>query len=215
MCGEKRRKVCSRLCNVGSPPHVRGKAEVDITEWPQNRITPACAGKRRCKAAFCVWSWDHPRMCGEKTLYSGMHRVVLGSPPHVRGKGAVDFDLRHCIGITPACAGKRKELQEAVTGGKDHPRMCGEKLAARASGKPMEGSPPHVRGKGSALRMPHSFSGITPACAGKSTLERAIAHNEWDHPRMCGEKHTGKRSCGTCLGSPPHVRGKVRHRVTQ
>ena len=45
--------------------------------------------------------WN-PRMGGEKTLYSGMQRVVLGSPPHGRGKAGNVAALVVVLGITPA-----------------------------------------------------------------------------------------------------------------
>ena len=68
VCGEKKVMRGAKDKRMGSPPHVRGKAQ-DLTDrQPVCWITPACAGKRRCKAAFCAWFWDHPRMCGEKLV---------------------------------------------------------------------------------------------------------------------------------------------------
>ena len=67
MCGEKNRQQTGQLCNLGSPPHVRGKA------WPNSAynglqgITPACAGKRAILFRLLSLPRDHPRMCGEKT----------------------------------------------------------------------------------------------------------------------------------------------------
>ena len=71
------------------------------------------------------------------------------------------------------------------------------------------GSPPRMRGKvrsasRSALRI-----GITPACAGKRAAHSFQAVPPWDHPRMCGEKHTKGLTRPRGGGSPPHVRGKV------
>ena len=66
MCGEKASFVLVVWSRAGSPPHVRGKG-AGFTFVPLIlRITPACAGKRRCKAASVWLYWDHPRMCGEK-----------------------------------------------------------------------------------------------------------------------------------------------------
>ena len=48
MCGEKRDWVGFRKRMQGSPPHVRGKAEQSQGTPGTPRITPACAGKRRC-----------------------------------------------------------------------------------------------------------------------------------------------------------------------
>ena len=68
MCGEKSATYSPFSHKIGSPPHVRGKDFDGDIGSIHIRITPACAGKRRCKAAFCAWFWDHPRMCGEKRI---------------------------------------------------------------------------------------------------------------------------------------------------
>ena len=52
----------------------------------------------------------------------------------------------------------------------------------------MKGSPPRVRGKGNLEEMPFVISGITPACAGKSIIQRRNTYHGQDHPRVCGEK---------------------------
>ena len=74
---------------------------------------------------------DHPRVCGEKAPRHLALCCILGSPPRVRGKA------RHLVrgavkrGITPACAGKREPPPAFRACGRDHPRVCGEKRAAR------------------------------------------------------------------------------------
>ena len=51
------------------------------------------------------------------------------------------------------------------------------------------GSPPRMRGKASSLRRRRSISR--------------------DHPRVCGEKQTGRRVLSLQEGSPPRMRGKA------
>lgn len=127
VCGEKVGGISARSCCMGSPPHVRGKAQ-DLTDrQPVCWITPACAGKRRCKAAFCAWFWDHPRMCGEKASHSATLFGVGGSPPHVRGKVGRTLYLVAGERITPAYAGKSFLQRTAQCRCQDHPRVCGEK----------------------------------------------------------------------------------------
>ena len=65
--------------------------------------------------------------------------------------------------------------------------------------------------RGKALRgfQVHVDAGITPACAGKSFRPIWGVEKTPDHPRMCGEKNTKKKSGNKATGSPPHVRGKV------
>ena len=168
MCGEKRPLFCRGLALAGSPPHVRGKDIRVEGMTAKERITPACAGKSRDAHRAQDCSRDHPRMCGEKTLYIGIGRTVVGSPPRVRGKGARPEGDPPLSGITPACAGKSAGCQSRRQGIQDHPRMCGEKLRIR----------------------PRTLFGfrITPACAGKSIACRVVERFTWDHPRMCGEK---------------------------
>ena len=122
------------------------------------------------------------------------------------------FQFRHRI--TPACAGKRLCLTCVLAILWDHPRMCGEKESNIGGYVSTVGSPPHVRGKVRRLTLERLFTGITPACAGKSTKLRNAIRSKWDHPRMCGEKSAAS-TCPICArGSPPHVRGKVKENQT-
>ena len=111
----------------GSPPHVRGKV-VHLAIVPCGEgITPACAGKRKRRAKRWAAAWDHPRMCGEKSL-----------------------SFSFCIsryGITPACAGKRVRGIPRTYNERDHPRMCGEKCRKQAPGKSAGRITPACAGK--------------------------------------------------------------------
>ena len=66
VCGEKFLGFGASVFAQGSPPRVRGK--VLRLRRPQDgqRITPACAGKRRLERNAAVNQEDHPRVCGEK-----------------------------------------------------------------------------------------------------------------------------------------------------
>ena len=86
--------------------------------------------------------------------------------------------------------------------------MCGEKLVLRIVGGLCLGSPPHVRGKVGFSVPVQMFSGITPACAGKSQQLDQRRNRKQDHPRMCGEKFDALPLEIRQKGSPPHVRGK-------
>jgi hypothetical protein len=90
-------------------------------------ITPACAGKRVAHFKHLPSTWDHPRVCGEKSYRRLQFLRTLGSPPRVRGK--VFHYLAPCFldGITPACAGKSNSIAVILLASKDHPRVCGEK----------------------------------------------------------------------------------------
>ena len=107
MCGEKVMEFYKLLHLLGSPPRVRGKAFQTMFGTFITGITPACAGKRQAASMPFALAPDHPRVCGEKFIFSVRRLMLIGSPPRVRGKVRIihypDGDRR----ITPACAGKR------------------------------------------------------------------------------------------------------------
>ena len=49
---------------------------------------------------------DHPRLCGEKALWSMAIFAYKGSPPPMRGKGEEIELYAEILRITPAYAGK-------------------------------------------------------------------------------------------------------------
>ena len=91
---------------------------------------------------------------------------------------------------------------------KDHPRVCGEKCGHPCLSQWMQGSPPRMRGKGSANVLNLPQAGITPAYAGKSAPFRLHAPFHKDHPRVCGEKGRLRWRSKSDMGSPPRMRGK-------
>ena len=187
---------------------MRGK--VPVCRFPQlfQRITPACAGKRRQGLFGVPGRKDHPRVCGEKHVLSCFFSRHAGSPPRVRGKAKRTTCMRSWTGITPACAGKRCRYTRIWCGRRDHPRVCGEKKDGGSSGWRARGSPPRVRGKGEPGAVCTAQDGITPACAGKRFGKAYRIWRVGDHPRVCGEKFPSFDHLPFALGSPPRVRGK-------
>ena len=106
-CGEKMEPLDAPDKKEGSPPHMRGKADLLNLRTFCKRITPAYAGKRPVRwAKPDLWK-DHPRTCGEKV--GGKRRLKIR------------------WGITPAHAGKRRASVRWALGAGDHPRACREK----------------------------------------------------------------------------------------
>ena len=87
--------------------------------------------------------------------------------------------------------------------------MRGEKLSVSPQIFRMLGSPPLARGKGRRKCAGIFRRGITPACAGKSCLNRNGKHSLRDHPRLRGEKTRQCNCVEPVRGSPPLARGKV------
>ena len=129
-----------------------------------------------------------PRTCGENFFDSFYIRHFNGSPPHLRGKPFLFLLHQRSARITPAPAGKTKRCFFQESNHKDHPRTCGENFAKVTSVIGGAGSPPHLRGKHRLRLQLHDTHRITPAPAGKTTLQFFL--------------------CFCCSGSPPHLRGK-------
>ena len=106
MGGEKISAAIPLQWYEGSPPHGRGKAEVNKAIAAVMGITPAWAGKRYDARGRRCRSRDHPRMGGEKSLIYLFPFFRLGSPPRRRGKAEQQATMDTVDRITPAWAGK-------------------------------------------------------------------------------------------------------------
>ena len=172
-------------------------------------ITPAYAGKSYSLALFLGLHRDHPRVCGEKRLRAAPSHPITGSPPRVWGKGQRLLAKNPEFGITPAYAGKSAAKEFACKDGRDHPRVCGEKVCVHPVPVCALGSPPRMRGKVIRSWIMRIWTRITPAYAGKRGDVNTYEKIQRDHPRVCGEKCCVGFAHGHRLGSPPRMRGKA------
>ena len=153
-------------------PRVCGEKQASTgARHTDRRITPAYAGKRVKISLKFRASEDHPRVCGEKFQRSIRLPVRSGSPPRMRGKGVRHLCEMLFTGITPAYAGKSFLIYFFARYIQDHPRVCGEKSGVAIRTSAFRGSPPRMRGKGSNAFRLEPAEGITPAYAGKRSLD--------------------------------------------
>ena len=148
-------------------------------------------------------------MRGEDPRGTSCTGRLVGSPPHARGRRYSRYEPRSRARITPACAGKTRPQAPPRSTRRDHPRMRGEDQLGIAKNEIAEGSPPHARGRPSFGGMSRFCTGITPACAGKTSMSDAPVKISGDHPRMRGED---LKPAGQMIiegGSPPHARGRL------
>ena len=132
LCGEKL-TVCTKSgSSPGSPPPMRGKGFGGWLKQARQGITPAYAGKSCVLYEDAKTCEDHPRLCGEKSVWHDDTHSVPGSPPPMRGKVLRGSMIRRMSGITPAYAGKR--------------------IFSLFSHAPQTGSPPPMRGKATGKR---------------------------------------------------------------
>ena len=84
--------------------------------------------------------------------------------------------------------------------------MCGKDQVIPKGKASTLGSPPHVRERHTGVFLDEFRSGITPACAGKTTSSTNGTTIGEDHPRMCGKDLPTVTHDKVLAGSPPHVR---------
>ena len=89
----------------------------------------------------------------------------------MRGKPLIWMLFLPVIRITPADAGKTHQPVNPVLNVEDHPRGCGENMFSGNVCPVPIGSPPQVRGKLNCPAGKTNTGGITPAGAGKTTVE--------------------------------------------
>ena len=173
----------------GSPPHTRGKAQLDQRPADDLGITPAYAGKSPTDAkGYSAEEGSPPHTRGKAAvnpLHKGRERITpayagkrneFGSHlsgkrdhPRIRGeKQNQRKDVFLCPRITPAYAGKSCTDRLCAPAAQDHPRIRGEKKQTTPGGRSRCGSPPHTRGKVLLSRCAGRTLRITPAYAGKS-----------------------------------------------
>ncbi len=136
-------------------------------------ITPAYTGKSGINFSCRLLGWDHPRIHGEKICRLYEQTFPLGSPPHTRGKVALNQLFLCLLGITPAYTGKSSGACWFYGIREDHPRIHGEKKVVTRHILVSSGSPPHTRGKVSEIAALDRTDRITPAYTGKR-LKRSL-----------------------------------------
>ena len=130
-------------------------------------ITPAYAGKSRCRSRMSPDRWDHPRVCGEEVNGEITDCQRPGSPPRMRGRVLPDRGRVVGVGITPAYAGKSSQRPFMLTAKSGSPPRMRGRGSVRYRVMKLSGSPPRMRGREAGHRYVLALLGITPAYAGK------------------------------------------------
>ena len=133
-CGEHSLLLNALGFPKGSSPRMRGAPLPYVSSISSSRIIPADAGSTRCSQAVPIWTWDHPRGCGEHAEREDPGDSQTGSSPRMRGAQPGHLVPEGGWGIIPADAGSTGHGPGLAGLGGDHPRGCGEH-SSRSSGR--------------------------------------------------------------------------------
>ncbi len=147
---------------------MRGQGHFQRHRHAVQRITPADAGTSGTVPVTLTVTEDHPRGCGDKDKFSQEVLSKNGSPPRMRGQASWSSHRLTSMRITPADAGTREYCRICHLLCPDHPRGCGDKWHGTLDTVSRKGSPPRMRGQGSAFVVVTDDLSITPADAGTS-----------------------------------------------
>ena len=149
----------------GSPPRVRSRLAVALSEHEHDGITSACAEQTHRDRPVKPLDADHLRVCGADVLHCRRTRVAPGSPPRVRSRLVGNLSLRLHKRITSACAEQTHGAGKPAGRGWDHLRVCGADMPGLDKDGNLTGSPPRVRSRLAGVRFRTTHVGITSACA--------------------------------------------------
>ena len=170
--GERGTRLMLLRVKGGSSPHTRGTLVTDTIPDGWRRFIPAYAGNAchhdpspRCSAV-------HPRIRGERPIYSAHVVETDGSSPHTRGTRQDTRGLFLAFRFIPAYAGNAFPNPSRRPGKTVHPRIRGERSDTSGNDRALPGSSPHTRGTLGSDGMEVFQSRFIPAYAGNAWRPR-------------------------------------------
>ena len=105
VCGEHGRTFELAVDRVGSSPRMRGTPYHPTSSFSSPGIIPAYAGNTKPAEDRPTYLRDHPRVCGEHTVFGHGVSFLWGSSPRMRGTPAPRGRSSQATRIIPAYAG--------------------------------------------------------------------------------------------------------------
>ena len=168
VCGEHFASLRIRRTIAGSSPRMRGTLSKRFPHSSTSGIIPAYAGNTSRPPTTVAEAWDHPRVCGEHSVWPSRYLIRVGSSPRMRGTLVLVGLCWLCLGIIPAYAGNTIHCMRASGNCWDHPRVCGEHIGLRHLIRYQPGSSPRMRGTHPGSDAGRAPAGIIPAYAGNT-----------------------------------------------
>ncbi len=186
--GEEDKRIDHSAGLAELPPLARGREQARLIQFRRAGITPACAGKRRILRPQRALGGNYPRLRGEEQPAPAGSSYYRELPPLARGRVNTADKSTLRVGITPACAGKRRDSRGCGYKEWNYPRLRGEEIFAALVSMLLRELPPLARGRVRGRATKRRAKGITPACAGKRRRRHRGHARARNYPRLRGEE---------------------------
>ena len=174
----------SVLLGAGSPPRARGRRSRVARALRCLGLTPACAGTSPSPTPSGRPERAHPRVRGDVRSSGSGRCTERGSPPRARGRPNEPMRSHWRRGLTPACAGTSATAGAVEVARRAHPRVRGDVVETVDHETGEVGSPPRARGRPGGRAEHRGAPGLTPACAGTSSVRTPTKPHPRAHPRV-------------------------------
>ena len=151
-----------------TPPRAWGRRGRPQPTPLEQRNTPTCVGKTRCRSTMTSSPWKHPHVRGEDFTRINARPAIQETPPRAWGRlvGAACPCL--VAGNTPTCVGKTPCDGHMVNQFQKHPHVRGEDPRDHGKGTRSMETPPRAWGRRSISCLTVKSRRNTPTCVGKT-----------------------------------------------
>ena len=205
--GADRPTARTRVPHSGSSPLARGGPPIPSTVTSQSGLIPTRAGRTRWPNLRRWCSRAHPRSRGADHDSSQGDEQLWGSSPLARGGRHERTPCAVNAGLIPARAGRTSAPPRATGTSRAHPRSRGADECTAEGDRHKQGSSPLARGGPDLQAGDRIVSGLIPARAGRTGLDRVSRQVQRAHPRSRGADSLSVHARGVPEGSSPLARG--------
>ena len=207
MHGEHDRECRTTCFQFGLSPYARGTPMFGSLCQYMRRFIPVCTGNTYCRSFGLFYHAVYPRMHGEHSIMSPVHKSRSGLSPYARGTQSRFIAAAIALRFIPVCTGNTPPGELILTTTSVYPRMHGEHDIAVVVNLRHRGLSPYARGTQRLLNRVRGSERFIPVCTG-NTIQYGLQH--WFtavYPRMHGEHSGSFIRLINISGLSPYARG--------
>ena len=190
-----------------TPPRAWGRRGRPQPTPLEQRNTPTCVGKTRCRSTMTSSPWKHPHVRGEDFTRINARPAIQETPPRAWGRRLVTGIWSISSRNTPTCVGKTWTGVSPAFAPWKHPHVRGEDFNTALWKIGLQGNTPTCVGKTKNFLLAVRVAQKHPHVRGEDGLRRTGGQSRTETPpRAWGRR--GSALVGPRRPKHPHVRGE-------